>query len=636
MKRFFTSWPLFLLFCLAGNHTAFTQNSVLVNFGSPNCYNAGNPFFSLINNPLSASPSALASCGLTAQLPDFYNVFIAYNPKSNKIYVADIRSNIDTKIWVMDMGLPSNIACPVIPVAPTYSYSYISNNFEFDNNGDLWSFSNYNLSTGRCNMDKFDVTTGSVINTRILQFPPGNFPTSINSGDLTILPNGRMFATLGSAPSRLYEINNYSSTSNNATATYLQTLPKDCYGIAYLNGQLEVTGIDFTTSSCYYFDYTISTNTLGIQKPFQLGQGPIDNTSFTPSVGTTKQLVNAVKVNANTADLTYEIYVKNLGNVIINNINVTDDLGAVFGAANVSNVSTSFVAGANMGGLTLNSSYNGTTITSLLSAGQNLPNQTLSNTNYYFKLLLQCRVTNLQAATTYLNSAIGQGTIGNTGNSSLINIKDSSNNGPASVVDPNSNGNASELGENVPTPFNFGTLPVRFISVAATLTNKTSATVKWVVATPTINAEKFEVEYSVDGRSWIQLTAMNITSINQGNYQFTHRHIPAGNLYYRIRQTDNDGSFVYSRIVLLHNKLNANNYTIFPNPAGNYIQVSAPYYNNGKTSIEMYDATGRKILSKQMTTSTEEINTAHLPAGTFLLKLIHKDDVQTQKVLIVH
>ena len=98
--------------------------------------------------------------------------------------------------WIWD--LPANITCPpVIDSMPDHTYSYISNNFEFDNNGDLWSFSNYNDTTGQCNMDKFDVNTGNVINTRLVQFPAGNFPTSISSGDFTILPNGRMFATLG-------------------------------------------------------------------------------------------------------------------------------------------------------------------------------------------------------------------------------------------------------------------------------------------------------------------------------------------------------------------------------------------------------------------------------------------------------
>lgn len=636
MKYYLSVFIISMLLCFSLCCNTSAQNSVLINFGSNTCFNSQASIFSLIRDPLSALPSSLANCSMMAQVPDFFNVFIAYNPKNNKVYVADVRTGTETKIWVLDMGLPQNIACPAsIPVAPTYSYSYVSNNFEFDNNGDLWSFSNYNFTTGQCNMDKFNVNTGEVISTRVLQFPAGNFPSTIASGDLSILPNGRMFATLGESPSRLYEILNYSSTSSNAAASYLQALPQNCYGIAYLNGQLELTGIDGSIG-CYYFDYNISTNTLGAQKSFQLGQAPIDNSSLTPSLGTTKQLVNATRVNANTADITYEIYVRNLGNTIINNINVTDDLGAAFGAANVSNVAAAFVPFSNNARLILNTAYNGTTITDLLSPGQNLPNQTSTTNGYYFKLIVSCRVTNLNFATTYFNSAISKGNIGNSATLSLINVADSSNNGPQVVVDPNNNGNAGEIGENVPTPFNFGILPVKFIGVNATLINKNNALVKWTVATPTINAEKFEIEFSNDASKWISIGSINITSSAKAEYQFNHNQLPQGKLYYRIKETDNDGAYTYSKIVLLHNGANQPSFTIYPNPAHTYIQLSAPYSANGKSIIELFDAVGQKLISRQLTSSTEEINTAGLPDGTYLLKLTYNGDVKTQKVLIAH
>jgi hypothetical protein len=574
---------------------------------------------------------------MSAQVPNFFNVFIAYNPKNNKVYVADVRTFASTKIWVLDIGLPQGISCPPsTPVAPTYSYSYVSNNFEFDNNGDLWSFSNYNPATGQCSMDKFDVNTGLVINARQVQFPAGNFPTTISSGDLTILPNGRMFATLGSTPSRLYEIINYSSTSSNASAIYLQTLPKDCYGVAYLNGQLQLTGIDFDLSECYYFDYNISANILGTQKPFQVGQAPIDNTSFTPSLGTTKRLVNAAKVNFNTADLTYELYVKNLGNTIINNINVSDDLGATFGVGNVSNVSTAFVSGSNGAGLILNSLYNGVTNTSLLNTGQSLPNQTSSSNEYFFKLTIQCRVTNLNIFSTYLNAAIGNGTIGNVATASLINVSDSSNNGTEAVVDPNNNGNASETGENIPTPFHFGTLPVHFITVNASLLNKHDALIKWSVATPTVNSKTFEVEYSGNGTRWNTIAKLEIIDPAKSLYQVMHTRVPAGVAYYRIRETDNDGAFIYSKIAALHSPINEQVYVITPNPASDYLLVTVTATGNSKTTIEMFDAVGRKMLTQQMQGASGRVNTANIPSGTYLVKVSASGIVDTQKVLIVH
>ena len=635
MKKIFTPYFIFLFIILLNfSDPVYCQNSVLVNFGNPVCSTSSAAFFSLIKDPLSNSSNVLSTCDLTLQVPDFYSVFIAYNPKDNNIYVSDVRDGIHSKIWKLDIGLPTGISCPaVIPVLPTYLYNYSNNNFEFDNSGNLWSLSNYDITTGQCNMDKFDVITGNIISTKILQFPAGNFPTAISSGDLTILPNGRLFATLGSFPSRLYEVTNFSSVGGVATANYLQTLPESCYGIAYLNGELELTGADFT-SSCYYFDYNISTNTLGPARNFQNGQLPIDNTSITPSIATTKQLVNVVKVNRRTAEVTYEIYVKNYGNVVLNNINVTDDLGAAFGAANVSNVSTSFVPGANAAGLTLNPAYNGTTITNILNTGQNLPNNISTNSNYFFKVQVKCRVSHLSPYITYYNSAIGTGAIGS--GASLINVSDSSNNGNASVADPNNNGNAGEIGENIPTPVSFTIAHGCFFSVDASSLNKSTSEINWVAATPMPNAEKFVVEYSIDGDSWVNINEIKIVNPSQENFQFTHQDIPSGNLFYRIKQINYDGSYSYSNVVTLRGQSKDKNYLIFPNPANNYIQINAPFKLTGNTVIELCDANGLKLLTQNMNGSTAEINTADFPAGTYLLKLIHNSVVSTQKIIITH
>jgi hypothetical protein len=635
MKKDATCWFVVILLNISFTGFLQAQKSVLVNFGSNTCTVSTAPGFSVISNPLTVSPSLLASCGLSAQLPDFYSVFIAYNPRNNKVYVADVRSGFETKIWVMDIGLPVNMACPpTIPVAPTYSYSYISNNFEFDNNGDLWSLSGYNATTGQCNMDKFDVNTGQVINTRSLQFPAGNFPTTISSGDLAILPNGRMFATLGSTPSRLYEIIDYSSTTNAASAIFLSLLPANCYGIAFLDGILELTGNDFSTG-CYYFDYNISTNVLGPQKNFQLGQSPIDNTSITPSIGCTKRLLSSTRVNANTADLTYEIYTENMGNVILNNINLKDDLAATFGAGNVSNVSSGFAPGSNAAGLIRNLSFNGTTVTDILNPGQNLPNRIFLNRDYYFKIILNCRVTNLDPASTYLNSAIAKANIGAGNAATIVNVSDTSNNGDSTVVDPNKNGNAGDVGENVPTPFQLGVVPVKFINISASITGKVNAMVKWEVATPMVNASSFEVEFSADGRTWYRLGSLQILNANRGKFEFPHINIPVGKIYYRIKQLDNDGTYIYSRVVVLNNKSANNGFLIYPNPATDIIQVTA-LDNTTQSFIELYDAVGRKLFSKTMTAPSFDINTSYFPNGTYTLRIINKESTTIEKIIIKH
>lgn len=634
MKAAFTFILAFLLVTVILQHTASAQNSLLVNFGSNSC-NSSVPFFSLIKNPLSALPEAIATCDVSAQQSNYFSVFIAYNPLNNRIYLADIKNGINTNIWVLDMGLPGSIACPAtIPVAPTYSYNYVSNNFEFDNNGDLWSFSNYNSSTGQCNIDKFDVDNGAVLSTKTIQFPSGNLPTTIQSGDLTILPNGRMFAVLGNGTCRLYEITNYNTPGGVATANFLTLMPKDCYGIAYLNGLLEITGMDFS-GTCYYYDYNIAANILGIEKTFQNGQAPIDNTSLTPSLGCTKRLLNATMINSNTADLVYEIYVENLGNVVLNNINLTDNLTNTFGEGNVTNVNVSFVPGSNTANLLLNPNYNGTSNTTLLQPGQNLKNKVLSNNDYHFKIQLSCRASNLVPAATYLNSAIAIANIGAATPATTVAVSDSSNNGDSTLVDPNKNGNASDVGENEPTPFTLTVLPVRFINADATLKDPNSVLVKWEVATPMQNAASFVVEYSVNGRIWNTAGTITITNNTKANWQYVHIGALNGNTYYRIKQVDNDGSFIYSRVMLVKKKANSS-FSIYPNPAGAYVAVSSSSNAVDRATLQLLDATGRLVFTTPLISNNQEINTSVYPNGTYILRIVNDEEATTFKVLIQH
>jgi hypothetical protein len=620
---------LFLLFLLCSK-SGFSQNSVLVNFGDTSCGGPAPVSFSLIKDPLTPTPSLLNNCVLSAQLPDFYFVFIAYNPLNQKIYFADTRTGT-TKIWVLDMGLPANISCPAsIPVLPDFSYNYVSNNFEFDNNGNLWSLSGYNSGAGQSEIDNFDPTTGTIISSRALQFPAGNFPSTVYSGDITILPNGRMFAVLG-IPSKLYEINNYSGSA--ASAVFLQDVPKNCYGLAYLNGELELTGFDGL--GCYHYEYSIGSNTLGPEQPFQKNQTPVDNTSIDPSIGTAKQLLNATTVNANTADLTYAIFVKNFGNVHLNDISLVDDLGAAFGAGNVSNVSIAFPLGPVPPGITLNPSYNGTTDTQLLTPGGVLVNQSAGNSDYSFSILLRCTVTNLNPSLVYLNSAVAAGSIGNAANNSLLAVSDSSNNGNSSATDPNNDSNPSKPGENTPTPYVFSILPVHFINITAHLLSQTSSQVDWSVATPTQDANSFEPEYSTDAIHWTTLTHINITDPTRANYNAVHVNIPPGTVFYRVKQIDNNGSYIYSRTVALHTGSGAGTYAVYPNPAGNYINIISTT-NASHADAELYDAIGRLILKTNIISANQQINCSALPNGEYFLKIMDDRGVNVQKIMVRH
>ena len=582
-------------FCLPVivNTYAGAQNSVLVNFGSTTCAAPNQPSFSLISNPFSQTPQALATCSMVGRVPDFFSVFIAYNPADNNVYIADNRTGQRSDVWRLNVGLPGRIQCPAeIPAAPTLSFPYVSNNFEFDSDGNLWSFTNYNINTGQCGIDKFDLVTGNVLQSGVIQFPAGQFPTTIFSGDLCILPNGRMFATLGDNPSRLYEILNYNSPGGSATAVHLLTLPANCYGIAYLNGELELTGTNLV-NQCYYYRYSIANQSLVGPFAFQNEQAPIDNTSFTPAIGVTKRLLRATRVNENTGDITYEVYVRNMGNTILSDVNITEDLTMAFGAGNVSQVSVQFALGGNPANLQLNPAFNGVSNLQVLLPGQQLSNERLGRSDYFVTVEISCRVTNLQPGVIYLNSAIGTATINN--EVQTIAITDSSNNGAPNMVDPNNDGNASGPGENVPTPFDVTALPVKFLQVQALLTPQGNALLQWQVATPTQHAKQFEPEFSTDGVKFLKLETLPISTPYQAHYRYEHVQPPPGALYYRIKQIDDDGAVVTSITMYLLNKV-ASEIAVFPNPGRQALNIIVPNLSaSTPVHIRIIDAQGRTL-----------------------------------------
>ena len=100
-------------------------------------------------------------------------------------------------------------------------------------------------------------------------------------------------------------------------------------------------------------------------------------------------------------------------------------------------------------------------------------------------------------------------------------------------------------------------------------------------------------------------------------------------------EIDNDGAYMFSRVVLLTNEAETK-FVVFPNPANKNIQINAPYGTTGDISLELFDAIGRKLIDNTTTNATIELNTSQLPDGTYLLRIKNNDIITTQKVLIEH
>jgi hypothetical protein len=122
----------------------------------------------------------------------------------------------------------------------------------------------------------------------------------------------------------------------------------------------------------------------------------------------------------------------------------------------------------------------------------------------------------------------------------------------------------------------------------------------WMTASEMEN-DYWTIERSADGMSFETIAKMDGagTSTTSKSYQYFDHSPLKGNNYYRLKQTDNDGSFNYSNVVMLKNygeQVAIEN--IYPNPTTGLINVSM-YSNEGyDCSLMVSDQLGKVVLNE--------------------------------------
>jgi hypothetical protein len=79
-------------------------------------------------------------------------------------------------------------------------------------------------------------------------------------------------------------------------------------------------------------------------------------------------------------------------------------------------------------------------------------------------------------------------------------------------------------------------------------------------------------------------------------------------------------------------------FTVYPNPAGASFTVKFSLPSNGYTTLAVYDMTGKQLLvpiNGQLSSGayTKMVSAASLPAGIYLIKLVHNGKVKSLKII---
>jgi uncharacterized repeat protein (TIGR03803 family) len=164
-------------------------------------------------------------------------------------------------------------------------------------------------------------------------------------------------------------------------------------------------------------------------------------------------------------------------------------------------------------------------------------------------------------------------------------------------------------------------LPVEFISFEVTK-KEHSVLLTWKTAQEQ-NSDRFEIERSSTGTGFSSIgrvTAAGNSTITK-SYSFTDNNPFYGMNYYRLKQIDIDGKFIYSKTISVRFDDPAR-LVISPNPASNHLNIRILTGNN-YAMIRIFDASGRPVLQKNIAGSSTvmQVDIQYLAKGWYVLQL---------------
>ena len=166
------------------------------------------------------------------------------------------------------------------------------------------------------------------------------------------------------------------------------------------------------------------------------------------------------------------------------------------------------------------------------------------------------------------------------------------------------------------------TLPAALTVFTGKLNNDHDAVLNWTTASE-FNNRGFDVEVSRDGSNFSFLT----TVASQGNsateqyYEYKHIKPQPGIIYYRLKQTDQDGKYEYSKIISLTISNDLVKATVYPVPAKNCITINfGALIMKGELEIFSADMKTVKRESINGPSATKAINIAELSKGVYFIR----------------
>ena len=179
----------------------------------------------------------------------------------------------------------------------------------------------------------------------------------------------------------------------------------------------------------------------------------------------------------------------------------------------------------------------------------------------------------------------------------------------------------------------FNALPVKFVGFTATRKNDDVA-VQWSTSEE-VNADRYEVERSYDGNSWntIAYVAAVGNTTNLNHYSYTDKKVAARTVYYRVKQVDFDGKFVYTTISVIRAELVKTGIDIAS--VQNKVLLRFPKEIKGDVMVRFVSLSGQVMDQQVVKNASGQVVLNSKVTGNYIIALSNGYDLNVARQVIL-
>lgn len=556
---------------------------------------------------------------------------VAFNPKNQKVYYIATTTGNESFVY----SWAPNFCPPPTQVRDYYYPGQFVVGLDFE------------PATGDGYQLEF---TGSVapytVNLRKVNFATNYFGPSVpisltagakiyqQRGDIVFTPQGELYFAFDD---KMFRIDYTNYGSGTVIGNFIDSLRfgggYNLTGISYAHGKF-IGSTQSGASLCAFKEIDVSTG-VAVLNNIAMTNGnftAIDMATLINGVGVAKKISAVAPWGATKWIVQYDIKIRNFGNSILNNVQLVENLTAVYGGLLTS--ATVAAVGTLPAGLTLNSAFDGATNTNIFVGGSSSILNTSPADSATVRVTLV--LTNPNINTTYYSSSIGSGSDA----MFATNVSDSSNNDYGLKSDLNFDGVPDDANEDIPTPLRISdwiVLANKILDFNGTYSNK-AVTLKWSME----NIEeglKVNVQRSADGKNFATIAAMPISAPDAKNFNWKDSQPFANANYYRLELVDKKGGITYtSTVVIVIKEQKPVDLQVSPNPFKQQVAFTITLSKPEKLMYRLVDMQSGIVRSEEKTGQPGSNkfymeNLTGIPAGVYLLQVIIGDEVYNKTVI---